>query len=286
MLLVVGTFMNQHGAGAFPSYNTLAKASSLNRGTVIKHVREAEAAGWLRVQARHDREGERDSNHYEIAFPSEVVAQNNHQVVHQNNHVVVKTNQGGRAKQPRVVVQDDPNTPVLTPQRTQKGDAPVRVSIERLIEDGVTPETARDFLAHRKTKKAPLTERAWAGIKSEAAKAGWTLEQALDKTIKRNWIAFEAAWVAKEVAAAGGQVQANDSEWYEAASGWEAKAEELKVPRKTGEQFFWFKCRVAKAAGPGKWRDLILADLARTKSQHYAQVYEFFNGNPPMENAA
>ena len=279
--------MNQHGAGAFPSYSTLAKASSLNRGTVIKHVREAEAAGWLRIQARHDREGERDSNQYQIAFPDEVVVHNNHQVVHQNNHVVAKTNQGGCSKQPEVVVQDDPNTPSLTPQRTQKPAAPSRVPVERLIEDGVSRETAEDFLAHRKTKKAVLTERAWSGIKAEAAKAGWTLEQALDKTIKRNWIAFEAAWVAKEVGSTGGQGQANDSHWHETASGWQAKGKELGVkPQQPGEEFLWFKCRVAKAAEDQKQMDMILADMLRTKNRYYAQVYEFFNGSPPMEAAA
>lgn len=74
--------------------------------------------------------------------------------------------------------------------------------------------------------------------------------------------------------------------WWETASGIEGKAVDLNVTRKPGEDAFSFKVRVFKRAGDGKWRELLLADLLRTKSSAYANVYEFFNGNPPMENAA
>ncbi|AVU00541.1 helix-turn-helix domain-containing protein [Xanthomonas oryzae pv. oryzae] len=47
VLLVIGTHMNQHGQGAFPSYEMIASGTSLNRATVIRHVEMAIAAGWL-----------------------------------------------------------------------------------------------------------------------------------------------------------------------------------------------------------------------------------------------
>lgn len=77
--------------------------------------------------------------------------------------------------------------------------------------------------------------------------------------------------------------QTHDDDWWESASEIERRAAEIGVKRKQGEDFQWFKCRVAKAAGERRWMDLIVADLARTKNQHYAAVYQYFNGTPPME---
>lgn len=76
---------------------------------------------------------------------------------------------------------------------------------------------------------------------------------------------------------------AHGADWWESAAGIEEEGERRQVARKSGEDFFRFKVRVFKAAGQGKWRDMMLADLLRTKSQAYASVFEYFNGTPPME---
>lgn len=52
-----------------------------------------------------------------------------------------------------------------------------------------------DFLNHRKQKKAPVTERVISLIRNEAKNAGWTLEEALNEVILRNWTGFKAEWV-------------------------------------------------------------------------------------------
>ena len=72
------------------------------------------------------------------------------------------------------------------------------VDLDDLIAEGVSEEAATEFLALRRRKKAPLTPLAWQGIQDEAAKAGWTLTDALAKAVRRNWQGFEAAWVAEE----------------------------------------------------------------------------------------
>lgn len=77
--------------------------------------------------------------------------------------------------------------------------------------------------------------------------------------------------------------QQHGADWWESAAGIEEEGERRQVARKSGEDFFRFKVRVFKAAGQGKWRDIMLADLLRTKSQAYASVFEYFNGTPPME---
>lgn len=61
--------------------------------------------------------------------------------------------------------------------------------------DGVSPSVWQDFLKHRKAKKAPVTETSLAGIKREADKAGWSLEDALRECCTRGWQSFKADWV-------------------------------------------------------------------------------------------
>ena len=71
------------------------------------------------------------------------------------------------------------------------------LTVDELAADGLESELATEWIAHRKRKKALLTPAAWAGIKSEAAKAGWTPEKAVRKCLARGWTGFEAAWVAE-----------------------------------------------------------------------------------------
>jgi hypothetical protein len=61
---------------------------------------------------------------------------------------------------------------------------------------GVSQSVWDEFIAHRKAKKAKVTDLVIEGITNEANKAGWTLEDALKEIIVRNWQSFKADWVA------------------------------------------------------------------------------------------
>ena len=83
-------------------------------------------------------------------------------------------------------------------EKTKKAPAAPWLTVADLVADGLTEETARGFLDHRRAKKAKLTDLAWKGFMSEVKKAeGWTNEAAALKAIARNWTGFEAAWVAE-----------------------------------------------------------------------------------------
>jgi len=62
--------------------------------------------------------------------------------------------------------------------------------------EGVSNSVWQEFKSLRKAKKAPITQRAIDAITSEAKKAGWTLEKALEECVVRGWQAFKADWVA------------------------------------------------------------------------------------------
>lgn len=68
--------------------------------------------------------------------------------------------------------------------------------------NGVTAETARDWLTLRKGKKAPVTATAIKQIASEAEKAGVSLEAALQTGCARGWVGFKAEWVSGQRAQA------------------------------------------------------------------------------------
>lgn len=59
----------------------------------------------------------------------------------------------------------------------------------------VSEDLWADFLKHRKQKKAPVTDRVISLIRNEAKNAGWTLEEALNELILRNWTGFKSEWV-------------------------------------------------------------------------------------------
>ncbi len=63
----------------------------------------------------------------------------------------------------------------------------------------VSQQVWQDFVNLRKVKRAPMTQRVLNGLMSEAEKAGWTLEKALEECCLRGWQAFKADWVAKKL---------------------------------------------------------------------------------------
>lgn len=59
----------------------------------------------------------------------------------------------------------------------------------------LTGEFWQDFLAYRKQKKAPVTERVVSLLRKEAKTAGWKLEEVINEMMVRNWTGFKAEWV-------------------------------------------------------------------------------------------
>ena len=81
------------------------------------------------------------------------------------------------------------STPTPTPTPTKNTVSPP---------DGVSIEVWQQFKTLRTKLKAPITKIAMDGIKREADKAGYTLEQALVTMLERSWRGFNAEWVGKK----------------------------------------------------------------------------------------
>lgn len=82
-----------------------------------------------------------------------------------------------------------------TEEKTQSRGVASKTQTSVAKPDDVSNELWADFLNHRKQKKAPVTDRVISLIRNEAKNSGWTLEEALNEVILRNWIGFKAEWV-------------------------------------------------------------------------------------------
>ena len=61
--------------------------------------------------------------------------------------------------------------------------------------EGVSIEVWDSFVKQRKARKAQITERVMKSIREQAKIAGWTIDNALNEIVVRNWQTFKAEWV-------------------------------------------------------------------------------------------
>lgn len=132
---------------------------------------------------------------------------------YQSKAEVNKTNGklGGRPKKTQTVIFGNPEQsdlkgnqePITNNQEPSSNTPRKRVAI--VCPEGVGQQVWDDFVQHRKTKKAALSQTALDGIKREVAKSNLTLEQALTEMIARGWTGFKAEWVADKTLSKTGQ---------------------------------------------------------------------------------
>ena len=107
-----------------------------------------------------------------------------------------------RTNRVQVVNESTPNQePLTTNHKPLKNKA---TSVATPI--GVSDSVWQEFVSHRKSKKARVTQLVIDGIQKEASIAGWSLEDALKETIVRNWQSFKADWVKDENLSKTGQM--------------------------------------------------------------------------------
>jgi len=77
----------------------------------------------------------------------------------------------------------------------EKKQKTIRAPSAHALLPDVPPELVDDFVKLRKAKRASVTQTAVDGIRREANKAGYTMEQAIRTCCERGWQGFKAEWV-------------------------------------------------------------------------------------------
>lgn len=89
------------------------------------------------------------------------------------------------------------STDVLTDVQLTNNHKPITNKHSISKPDDVILSVWTDFVAHRKLKKATITETVINSIRKEAKKAGISFEDALAETCARGWQGFKAEWYKK-----------------------------------------------------------------------------------------
>ncbi|KGH26285.1 helix-turn-helix domain-containing protein [Comamonas testosteroni] len=202
VLLMLAERHNGDSGQCNPSHDLLAEDCGLSRRSVVDQIGKLEEAGYLRVLHRA-RGNAKLPNQYVLnlhfGVPEKVknIPDDPFLVVndvHMGSEpfaqgVVNDVHKGSEraAHKPGIEPGIEPNTKKIPKSRAAKPE------VEK--PEGVTDTTWSDWLAHRKAKRAPVTQTALDNIASEAAKASYTLEDALKTCCARGWQGFCADWV-------------------------------------------------------------------------------------------
>jgi uncharacterized protein YdaU (DUF1376 family) len=110
------------------------------------------------------------------------------------------------------------NTNKEQKQKKTTRAASASLSSSALVADGLSEQEASDYLAHRKAKRAPLTQTAWDGIKAEAHKAKLSASAVAVLCTQRGWIGFDSTWMSQHSARSSAGVSQRDEDRKKVAS--------------------------------------------------------------------
>ena len=119
-----------------------------------------------------------------------------------NETVLIKEIIEQQAKVNALVEQLKAVSPHLFKSKKTSNKFPISMEIMESLgihAQSITEQTANDFIAHRKAKKAPITKTVMNGFLRESQKAGISLENAIIVSIERNWQGFKAEWYQQAV---------------------------------------------------------------------------------------
>lgn len=116
---------------------------------------------------------------------------------------VSKCNEGGVKMKPNII--EDIN---ISPTEINNKRFDFKKS---LIEIGVSPEVADDWMQVRKAKKASNTETAFKRIKNEIDRSGLSANECITIAVARSWQGFQADWVANQRSRSTGRMSVLDN---------------------------------------------------------------------------
>ena len=186
------------------------------RDAVLKMLDELKAKGF--VQMKRKAEGGVDyivfdspqSQNGEIPLRENPTVGNSHNgeiPLRENPTVLINTedlsNKSGLDKQNThasaaadAPVSAEPESKSDKPKKRKPSAARIELEAYRVLgEHGIDGQLAQDYIALRKSHRAPITQTALKGIEREANNAGLSLEQALTICCERGWRGFRAEWL-------------------------------------------------------------------------------------------
>lgn len=217
VLLKLADNANDDGI-CFPSYQYIADKCEMTRRSAISHIEYLIKMGLVSKKERKNKDGSISNLYFlHLEQGSENFALGGENISLGGENFALG---GGENISP---ITSHSLEPVNKPKKTtQKSDA------EILLEQfGITGQLAKDFIAHRKVKRAAISETQLNRLQKQADKAGISICEAVEICIERNWQGFNAAWDWRDEKLRPnishlGQSQPNKPKFDDTQTGWSA----------------------------------------------------------------
>lgn len=191
VLLKLADNANDDGI-CFPSYQYIADKCEMTRRSAISHIEYLIKMGLVSKKERKNKDGsisnlyflhlEQGSENFALGGENISLGSENFALGSENFALG-----GSENISPRTSHSLEPvNEPKKTTQKSES---------EILLEQfGITGQLAKDFIAHRKTKRGAISETQLSRLQKQADKAGISICEAVEICIERNWQGFNASW--------------------------------------------------------------------------------------------
>ena len=184
VLLKLADNANDDGI-CFPSYQYIADKCEMTRRSAISHIEYLIKMGLVSKKERKNKDGSISNLYFlHLEQGSENFALGSENISLGSENFALG---GSENISPRTSHSLEPvNEPKKTTQKSES-----EMLLERF---GITGQLAKDFIAHRKTKRGAISETQLSRLQKQADKAGISICEAVEICIERNWQGFNAAW--------------------------------------------------------------------------------------------
>ena len=184
VLLKLADNANDDGI-CFPSYQYIADKCEMTRRSAISHIEYLIKMGLVSKKERKNKDGSISNLYFlHLEQGSENFALGGENISLGSENFALG---GSENISPRTSHSLEPvNEPKKTTQKSES-----EMLLERF---GITGQLAKDFIAHRKTKRGAISETQLSRLQKQADKAGISICEVVEICIERNWQGFNASW--------------------------------------------------------------------------------------------
>lgn len=165
-------YRNRISGDCYPSQVTLSESCGLTKNTIIRAIRELEDCGYISINQKRLKGHKFTCNFYVFEFQSSTIEPSNDPSNDRSN--------------------DPSNDGAIIAPKPIKPIKPKKDIIAR--PDDVDDSVWEDFITHRRSKKATISETVIKQFRKEATKAGVSLQHAIEVCIARGWQGYKAEW--------------------------------------------------------------------------------------------
>jgi hypothetical protein len=216
--LALADWCNDSGGSLYPSMARIAERVGVSRSQAQRHVHALVQAGVLSVVGNPNGGKPGSTPRYQLHIDRLRLLHTDSAGATGSTHATRRTDAvegahgctGGVAPT-RQTGSTDATQSTNNHQITVKEPSITRVprfdAVASLSVRGVDESLAREWIAFRKGRRATVTANVIDAIASEAAKAGWSMANALTESMQRGWTGFKAEWVAQAVKRAAQSIE-------------------------------------------------------------------------------